>query len=104
VEPLEDFEANKLAPPWNHRLSLNNQSVSYRLQGRGEVEPLEDLEASILASPWNHRLSLNNQSVSYQPASGPSRSEPLDDFEASIFAPPWNPASPCTINQSIIGF
>jgi hypothetical protein len=49
VEPLEDFEASILAPPWNHRFSLNNQSVSYRLQGRREVEPLEDFEASIFA-------------------------------------------------------
>ncbi len=31
VEPLEDFEASIFAPPWNHRLSLNNQSVSYGL-------------------------------------------------------------------------
>ncbi len=27
MEPLEDFEASILASPWNHGLSLNNQSV-----------------------------------------------------------------------------
>jgi hypothetical protein len=39
VEPLEDFEASIFAPPWNHGLPLNNQSVSYRLQDQVEVDP-----------------------------------------------------------------
>ncbi len=51
MEPQDDFEASILAPPWNHRLSLNNKSVNHLLQDREEVEPLEDFEASKLAPP-----------------------------------------------------
>ncbi len=60
------FWGQNIGPPWNYRLSLNNQSVSYQLQDQVEVEPLENFEANKLAPPWNHHLSQNNQSVNHR--------------------------------------
>jgi hypothetical protein len=41
VEPLEDFEASKHAPPWNHCIHLNNQSVNHQFHDQVDVEPLK---------------------------------------------------------------
>jgi hypothetical protein len=72
VEPLEDFEASIFASPWNHCLSLNNQSINHRLQDQVEVNRWKILRPAyltLLESP-----PLPEQSINQSPASGTSRS------------------------------